>query len=181
VIERIGRITGAAPLCVEADVRDERALARVFAEHPVDGVIHFAALKAVGESVREPLRYYDNNVSGTLTLLRAMQAAGVQTLVFSSSATVYGDPASVPIREDFPLSATNPYGWSKLMMEQMLADLDEHFGVDASELRDCFFQCTHPHLLDRSRPILRRAPGHSPLGFPRRAHRAAPFWSAARH
>lgn len=124
VIERIGRITGAAPLCVEADVRDERTLARVFAEHPVDGVIHFAALKAVGESVREPLRYYDNNVSGTLTLLRAMQAAGVQTLVFSSSATVYGDPASVPIREDFPLSATNPYGWSKLMMEQMLADLD---------------------------------------------------------
>jgi UDP-glucose 4-epimerase len=87
-------------------------------------VIHFAALKAVGESVREPLRYYDNNVSGTVTLLRAMQATGVRTLVFSSSATVYGEPASVPIREDFPLSATNPYGWTKLMMEQVLADVD---------------------------------------------------------
>jgi UDP-glucose 4-epimerase len=124
VIERIGRITGETPRCVEADVRDGQALARVFAEHPIEGVIHFAALKAVGESVREPLRYYDNNVAGTLTLLRAMQAAGVQTLVFSSSATVYGDPASVPIREDFPLSATNPYGHSKLMMEQMLADVD---------------------------------------------------------
>ena len=112
VLERLGRITGAQPQCIEGDVRDEALLARVFAQHPIDGVIHFAALKAVGESVREPLRYYDNNVSGTVTLLRAMQAAGVRTLVFSSSATVYGEPASVPIREDFPLSATNPYGWS---------------------------------------------------------------------
>jgi UDP-glucose 4-epimerase len=87
-------------------------------------VIHFAALKAVGESVREPLRYYDNNVAGTVALLRAMQTAGVRTLVFSSSATVYGEPAILPIREDFPLSATNPYGWTKLMMEQVLADVD---------------------------------------------------------
>ena len=124
VLERLGRITGVQPLIVEGDVRDADLLARVFAQHPIDGVIHFAALKAVGESVREPLRYYDNNVAGTVALLRAMQVAGVRTLVFSSSATVYGEPATVPIREDFPLSATNPYGWSKLMMEQVLADVD---------------------------------------------------------
>ena len=124
VLERLGRITGVQPLIVEGDVRDADLLARVFAQHPIDGVIHFAALKAVGESVREPLRYYDNNVAGTVALLRAMQAADVRTLVFSSSATVYGEPATVPIREDFPLSATNPYGWSKLMMEQVLADVD---------------------------------------------------------
>ena len=124
VLERLGRITGVQPLIVEGDVRDADLLARVFAQHPIDGVIHFAALKAVGESVREPLRYYDNNVAGTVALLRAMQATGVRTLVFSSSATVYGEPATVPIREDFPLSATNPYGWTKLMMEQVLADVD---------------------------------------------------------
>ena len=124
VLERLGRITGVQPLIVEGDVRDADLLARVFAQHPIEGVIHFAALKAVGESVREPLRYYDNNVAGTVALLRAMQVADVRTLVFSSSATVYGEPATVPIREDFPLSATNPYGWSKLMMEQVLADVD---------------------------------------------------------
>jgi UDP-glucose 4-epimerase len=124
VLERLARITGAAVPCVEGDVRDEALLARVLKEHSVTGVIHFAAFKAVGESVREPLRYYDNNVAGTLTLLRVMQAAGVRSIVFSSSATVYGDPATLPVREDFPLSATNPYGQSKLMMEQMLADVD---------------------------------------------------------
>lgn len=124
VLERLARITGAPVPCMEGDVRDAALLARLFAQHPITGVIHFAAFKAVGESVREPLRYYDNNVAGTVALLRAMQAADVRTLVFSSSATVYGDPASLPIREDFPLSATNPYGWSKLMMEQVLADVD---------------------------------------------------------
>ena len=124
VLERLARITGAPVPCVEGEVRDEALLARLFAQHPITGVIHFAAFKAVGESVREPLRYYDNNVAGTVALLRAMQVAGVRTLVFSSSATVYGEPASLPIREDFPLSATNPYGWSKLMMEQVLADVD---------------------------------------------------------
>lgn len=124
VLERLARITGAAVPCVEGDVRDEALLARVLTEYSVTGVIHFAAFKAVGESVREPLRYYDNNVAGTLTLLRVMQAAGVRSIVFSSSATVYGDPATLPVREDFPLSATNPYGQSKLMMEQMLADVD---------------------------------------------------------
>ncbi len=124
VLERVAHISGVLPELVEGDVRDEACLARVFAKHNVGAVIHFAALKAVGESVREPLRYYDNNVAGTVTLLRAMQKAAVRTLVFSSSATVYGDPASLPIREDFPLSATNPYGWSKLMTEQVLADVD---------------------------------------------------------
>ena len=123
-LERVERIIGAPVSFIEGDIRDTALLQRVFAEHPVEGVIHFAALKSVGESVREPLRYYDNNVAGTVALLGAMRAANVRTLVFSSSATVYGDPASVPIREDFPLSATNAYGWSKLMMEQVLADVD---------------------------------------------------------
>ena len=124
VLDRVAAITGEAPTLLQGDVRDPDCLAKVFAEHPIGAVIHFAALKAVGESVREPLRYYDNNVAGTVTLLRAMQAAGVRTLVFSSSATVYGEPAILPIREDFPLAATNPYGWTKLMMEQVLADVD---------------------------------------------------------
>lgn len=124
VLERVERITGSPVPFIEGDIRDTALLQRVFAEHAVEGVIHFAALKSVGESVREPLRYYDNNVAGTVALLGAMRAANVRTLVFSSSATVYGDPASVPIREDFPLSATNAYGCSKLMMEQVLADVD---------------------------------------------------------
>lgn len=124
VLDGIGRITGQRPTCVEGDVRDGALVRDVLARHDVTGVIHFAALKAVGESVRKPLAYYDNNVAGTVTLLQAMQDAGVRTLVFSSSATVYGDPESLPIREDFPLSATNPYGWTKLMMEQVLADVD---------------------------------------------------------
>ncbi|MGE8374795.1 MAG: UDP-glucose 4-epimerase GalE [Diaphorobacter nitroreducens] len=124
VLDRLARITGKPVACVEGDVRDAQLLRQLFASHPIEGVIHFAALKAVGESVREPLRYYENNVAGTVSLLRAMQAAGVRPLVFSSSATVYGDPARLPIREDCPLSATNPYGWSKLMMEQVLADVD---------------------------------------------------------
>ena len=122
VLERMGQIIGTVPECVEGDIRDKALLHRLFAEHPIKEVIHFAALKAVGESVREPLRYYDNNISGTVTLLEAMKEANVKTMVFSSSATVYGDPASLPIREDFPLSATNPYGQTKLMMEQVLAD-----------------------------------------------------------
>ena len=123
MLDRLATLCGRRPAFVEGDVRDAALLDRVFASHPITAVIHFAALKAVGESVQKPLAYYDNNVGGTLELLEAMRRAGVRTLVFSSSATVYGDPASVPIREDFPLSATNPYGWTKLMMEQMLADL----------------------------------------------------------
>ncbi len=124
VLQRVERLTGQAQAWVQGDVRDAALLQTLFERHAISAVIHFAALKAVGESVQEPLRYYDNNVAGTVTLLQAMRKAGVRTLVFSSSATVYGDPATLPIREDFPLSATNPYGWTKLMMEQVLADVD---------------------------------------------------------
>jgi UDP-glucose 4-epimerase len=123
VLERLQTITGVEPTFIEGDVRDPDALDRTFGQHRIDAVLHFAGLKAVGESVAQPLAYYDNNVRGTLELLAAMQRAQVKTLVFSSSATVYGDPASTPIKEDFPLSATNPYGRSKLMIEEILGDL----------------------------------------------------------
>ncbi len=122
-LERVRRISGVRPGFVEGDVRDAALLDRVLAEQRPQAVIHFAGLKAVGESVQQPLEYYDNNVGGTVTLLQAMQRAGLRNLIFSSSATVYGDPASVPIREDFPRSATNPYGRSKLMIEDVLGDL----------------------------------------------------------
>ncbi|UOG94021.1 MAG: UDP-glucose 4-epimerase GalE [Candidatus Thiothrix sulfatifontis] len=107
----------------EGDIRDAALLGRIFNEYPIDSVIHFAGLKAVGESVEKPLAYYDNNVAGTVTLLQAMQQHGVKNIVFSSSATVYGDPHTTPIQENFPLSATNPYGRSKLMIEEILGDL----------------------------------------------------------
>lgn len=122
VLDRIVQIAGRAPAFIEADVRDRAALAQVFADHEIASVVHFAGLKAVGESVALPLHYYDNNIAGTLNLLQAMQLAGVKRLVFSSSATVYGDPHAVPIREDFPLRATNPYGRTKLFIEEMLRD-----------------------------------------------------------
>ncbi len=122
VIGRIAHISGGDPLFVHGDIRDERCLDKIFSEHAISAVMHFAGLKAVGESVERPLAYYDNNVSGTLKLLAAMDRAQVKVLVFSSSATVYGDPATVPIREDFPRSATNPYGRSKLMVEDILQD-----------------------------------------------------------
>jgi len=132
VIGRIGRICGREPVFIEGDMRDAPLLDNLFADHPIEAVMHFAGLKAVGESVKQPLAYYENNVSGALNLLAAMQRAGVSTIVFSSSATVYGDPASVPITEDFPRSATNPYGATKLMIEDILADLyhsdDAHHG-----------------------------------------------------
>ncbi len=124
VVERIATISGQTPDFVEGDVRDRALLDRLFAERKIGGAIHFAALKAVGESVTQPLAYYDNNLNGLLTLCAAMQAADVKTLVFSSSATVYGNPHTVPIREEFPLSATNPYGQTKLMGEQILRDLE---------------------------------------------------------
>ena len=123
VLDRIEQISGRRPVFFEGDVRDRGLLREVFAQRPVDGVIHFAGLKAVGESVAQPLRYYDCNIGSTLALCEVMAEVGVKTLIFSSSATVYGDPASVPIREDFPRSATNPYGASKLMIEDILADL----------------------------------------------------------
>ncbi|MCU8506106.1 UDP-glucose 4-epimerase GalE, partial [Vibrio vulnificus] len=118
----IEQVTGVRPTFYQGDIRDSEILQHVFAQHDIQGVIHFAGLKAVGESVEKPLMYYDNNVSGTLNLVREMDKAGVKSLIFSSSATVYGDPASVPIREDFPTSATNPYGRSKLMVEECLTD-----------------------------------------------------------
>jgi UDP-glucose 4-epimerase len=121
-VARVQEITGVSVPLVEGDIRDAACLDALFAGHEIDAVMHFAGLKAVGESVEKPLEYYDNNVGGTLVLLAAMERAGVNKLIFSSSATVYGDPASVPIREDFPLSATNPYGRSKLMIEEILAD-----------------------------------------------------------
>jgi UDP-glucose 4-epimerase len=123
VKEKIEQITGKQVAFVEADIRDRAAVEAAFAAHPIDAVIHFAGLKAVGESVEQPLRYYDNNVCGSVVLFQTMEQHGVKTLVFSSSATVYGDPASVPITEDFPLSATNPYGRSKLMIEEILRDV----------------------------------------------------------
>jgi UDP-glucose 4-epimerase len=122
VFDRIFRICGRQPVFHHEDVRNGEKLRDILAAHHIEAVIHFAGLKAVGESVVQPLRYYDNNVSGSLALFEAMLDTGVQTLVFSSSATVYGDPESVPISEDAPLSATNPYGHSKLMVEQILRD-----------------------------------------------------------
>lgn len=122
VLDRVAQIAGRGLGFIEGDVRDREALRRVFATHRIDAVIHFAGLKAVGESVAQPLRYYDNNVSGSIALFEAMAEAGVKTVVFSSSATVYGDPQEVPIREGSPLSATNPYGRSKLMVEEILRD-----------------------------------------------------------
>lgn len=123
VIDRLEAITGKRPTFVRGDIRDALALDRVFSEYPIGAVMHFAGLKAVGESSEKPLDYYDNNLNGTLQLLGAMSRTNVHTLVFSSSATVYGDPASVPIREDFPRSATNPYGRTKLMIEDILDDV----------------------------------------------------------
>ena len=123
VINRIERIAGRRPEFVVGDIRDRALLESIFDSHKIDSVIHFAGLKAVGESVEKPLEYYDNNVSGILVLFEEMERAGVKHLVFSSSATVYGDPASVPITEDFPLETTNPYGQSKLMVENILRDL----------------------------------------------------------
>ena len=123
VFGRIERIAGRAVTFHECDVRDVAALRGIFREHAIDAVLHFAGLKAVGESVDRPIEYYDNNVGGTLALCRAMAGAGVRKLVFSSSATVYGDPDAVPVGEDHPLRPTNPYGHSKAMIETILQDL----------------------------------------------------------
>ena len=122
-LRRVSQITCKAVPLIEADIRDEAALCQVFAEYPIRAVVHFAGLKAVGESTQLPLKYYDYNVAGTVTLCRVMADAGVKQLVFSSSATVYGAAAEVPITESSPRSATNPYGQSKLMIEFILQDL----------------------------------------------------------
>ncbi|KWZ79138.1 UDP-glucose 4-epimerase GalE [Anaerococcus tetradius] len=123
-IDRVEEITGKSVSFYEADVLDYDRLKEVLAKEKIDVVIHCAALKAVGESVEKPLQYYHNNISGTLSLLKAMNDIGLRNIIFSSSATVYGDPESVPITEDFPKGlCTNPYGWTKSMMEQIMTDL----------------------------------------------------------
>uniref|UniRef100_UPI0023F23865 UDP-glucose 4-epimerase GalE n=1 Tax=Metallibacterium scheffleri TaxID=993689 RepID=UPI0023F23865 len=122
-LRRVGRISGVEPRLVVADIRDAQALDALFAAQPVAAVMHFAGLKAVGESTAAPLRYYDNNVGGSVALLQAMQRAGVRTLIFSSSATVYGEPSVAQFREDMRCDPVNPYGRGKWMIEQMLGDL----------------------------------------------------------
>jgi UDP-glucose 4-epimerase len=123
VVDRIEQISGQRPVFICADVRDRSRLAQVLRDHDIDAVIHFAGLKAVGESVVQPLRYYDTNVQGTLVLIDAMREVGVKTLVFSSSATVYAESPDMPLHEGSPIGATNPYGRSKWMVEQILADV----------------------------------------------------------
>lgn len=123
-LKRVEELTGKKATFIEGDIRDDELLGKLFNEHDVNSVIHFAGLKAVGESVEKPLMYYQNNVYGTLVLCEAMQKHGVKNLVFSSSATVYGDPVSLPLKEDMPTGQpTNPYGQSKLMVELVLRDL----------------------------------------------------------
>ncbi len=132
VLDHIETITGVRPVFYEVDLLDREGLKKVFDENDIDTVIHFAGLKAVGESVGKPIEYYRNNIVGTLNLIDEMRDHNCFKLVFSSSATVYGNPASVPIKEDFPLSTTNPYGTTKLYIEQILKDLcvaDKRFSV----------------------------------------------------
>lgn len=122
-LRRVKKITGKEVKFYEADILDADALDKIFTAEKIDAVIHFAGLKAVGESVSKPLEYYHNNVSGTVVLCDVMRKHNVKDIIFSSSATVYGDPATVPITEDFPLSVTNPYGRTKLMLEEIFRDL----------------------------------------------------------
>ena len=132
VIDCIKKITGKEFTFYEGDVCDKDLLRKIFQENQIDAVIHFAGYKAVGESVKKPLMYYHNNLFSTINLLEVMEEVGCKRFVFSSSATVYGDPASLPIREDFPLSTMNPYGSTKLMIEDILRDLsiaDPEFSI----------------------------------------------------
>ena len=157
-VERVSALAGRAVPFVEADVRDRAALDALFARHSVGAVIHFAGLKAVGESVEKPLAYWDANVGGTISLVEAMTKAGVKTLVFSSSATVYGDPASVPIPEDAPPGTpSNPYGRTKLVVEQLLADV----AASDPEWRIALLRYFNPVGADASGRI-----GEDPLGVP---------------
>lgn len=123
VVDKIEKITGKKITFYKADMLDKESMRPVFAEHTFDAVIHFAGLKAVGESVEKPLLYYKNNIAGTINLCEMMNEYGCKKIIFSSSATVYGSPETVPITEDFPLSTTNPYGSTKLMLEGILSDL----------------------------------------------------------
>jgi UDP-glucose 4-epimerase len=157
-LRRVQALSGRDFPFVAADIRDRAALDALFKAHAIDAVIHFAGLKAVGESVAKPLLYYDNNIAGSITLFEAMQAAGVKTMVFSSSATVYGDPAAVPIREDFPVGATtNPYGRSKLIIEQILGDV----AVSDPEWRIALLRYFNPVGAHKSGRI-----GEDPRGIP---------------
>lgn len=132
-LKRVEEITGKHVTFYETDIRDAEGLNAIFEKESIDSVIHFAGLKAVGESVRKPLEYYDNNINGTLTLCDVMRKHGVKNIIFSSSATIYGDPAFIPITEECPKGVcTNPYGWTKWMLEQILTDLhtaDEEWNV----------------------------------------------------
>jgi UDP-glucose 4-epimerase len=135
-VRRVEELSGKKLPFYEVDLKDIIALRKVFDQEPgISGVIHFAALKSVGESVEKPLIYYDNNITGSLNLYKVMDERGVKQLVFSSSATVYGDPESVPVKEDARLQATNPYGQTKLMMEQILIDAAKAKGWDVTILR----------------------------------------------
>jgi UDP-glucose 4-epimerase len=156
-LRRVEEICGTAPVFVHGDIRDRDGLDQIFKAHTITAVLHFAGLKAVGESVEKPLQYYDNNVTGSLKLLGAMQQAGVKNLVFSSSATVYGDPVSVPIRESFALAPTNPYGRTKHMVEDILADW-QAANPDWSIGRLRYFNPVGAHPSGRI--------GEAPQGFP---------------
>jgi len=125
VLDRIEEVAGKRPVFYQGDIRDPAILDRIFQEQPIAGVIHFAALKAVGESTQKPYEYFENNIAGTLSLLGSMRRAGCYRFIFSSSATVYGDPHAVPIKEDLPRSTMSPYGRTKLMIEQMLEDMQK--------------------------------------------------------
>ena len=156
-LERLQEICGRSPIFIQGDVRDQACLDRIFQAHSIVAVLHFAGLKAVGESVDKPLEYYDNNVAGSLNLLAAMRKAGVSNLVFSSSATVYGDPVSVPIRENFALVPTSPYGRTKRMVEDILADW-QSANPDWSIGRLRYFNPVGAHPSGRI--------GEDPRGFP---------------
>lgn len=156
-IRRIEEITGRKLLFHKVDLLDQEPLEAVFQESRIDAVIHFAGLKAVGESVAMPLQYYKNNIIGSLVLFEVMLHHGVRNLVFSSSATVYGDPVSLPITEDFPLQASNPYGWGKVMLEQILKDLYQADpGMNIALLR--YFNPVGAHPSGRI--------GEDPMGIP---------------
>ncbi|MBW4095683.1 MAG: UDP-glucose 4-epimerase GalE [Acidobacteria bacterium] len=156
-INRVAELTGKEPSFHQVDLLDEAALAQVFAEHNIDAVIHFAGLKAVGESSIIPLAYYHNNVAGSISLLRAMEAAGVRTIIFSSSATVYGDGNSIPYVEKMEIGATNPYGRTKEMVEDILNDL----GTADSSWRIALLRYFNPVGAHPSGRI-----GEDPLGIP---------------
>jgi len=156
-LSRVEEITGKSVTLYEVDLLDIEALDKVFANEDFDAIIHFAALKAVGESVEIPLKYYTNNLVGTLNLCEMMMKYGVENIIFSSSATVYGDPEEMPVREDFPVSATNPYGWTKLMIEQILMDV-QHANPEWNVILLRYFNPVGAHVSGRI--------GEDPNGIP---------------